>query len=210
MFLGSMILLSAAPGPDTLYLLPLSMTRGARAGIATSCGMATGSLVHTVLLAFGVSPIICAHPMIFLSVKIAGTFYLLWLAFCAWRSRNDLQLKKVSAGTLDFRVSVGGQFLKGFCMSSLNPKLILIFLAIFPQFLPSVGTFFEMARNILIYGFVFALQAAVVLSLISACAGTLHKAIIKNPKIELILNCITVVILLCIALSILFVKNNIA
>lgn len=208
-FLGAMILLTLSPGPDLLYLVPLSMTRGARAGIATGCGMASGTLVHTTLAAVGAAPVICADGKIFLTVKIAGTIYLLWLAFNAWKHRKDAMFSRgnASAGETAPGVSVPACFAKGFCMAALNPKLIFIFLAVFPQFLPPSETVFETACNFLIFGLIFAVQAAVVFSAVSACAGMFKKLLEKHPKIELALNYLTVAVLSGIALSILFVKN---
>ncbi|MCR5183574.1 MAG: LysE family translocator [Opitutales bacterium] len=209
-FLIAMILLTLSPGPDILYLLPLSMSRGGKVGAATGCGMATGALGHAFLLAFGFSTLIAGSEKIFCCVKIVGSLYLFWLAYNVWKHRREQTLISQNKDLAFADRSLVSYFLKGFGMAILNPKLILFFLAIFPQFLPPAGSAAEMIHLTLFYGLIFAIQAAIIFSIVSFCAGTLYRFFAKHPKAELLLNYLTIVVLLFISLIFLFTDNSFA
>ena len=78
--------LAISPGPDNIYVLVQSIANGKSYGIATVCGLITGCIVHTTLLAFGVSAIIKANENLFFGIKLLGAFYLLYLAYKVFRS----------------------------------------------------------------------------------------------------------------------------
>ncbi|MEE1974365.1 LysE family translocator, partial [Maribacter flavus] len=62
--------LAISPGPDNIYVLVQSITNGKAYGLATVCGLITGCIVHTTLLAFGVSAIIKANEELFFGIKV--------------------------------------------------------------------------------------------------------------------------------------------
>ncbi|HPE82953.1 MAG TPA: LysE family translocator, partial [Aequorivita sp.] len=68
--------LAISPGPDNIYVLTQSLVNGTKSGIATTAGLISGCIVHTTLLAFGVSAIITASEEIFYGIKVLGAFYL--------------------------------------------------------------------------------------------------------------------------------------
>ena len=91
------LFLALTPGPDNLYVISQSLTNGTKSGIATTIGLISGCIVHTTLLAFGVSAIIAASETIFYGLKIIGACYLLFLAYKVYRSNPHVDLKnKVS------------------------------------------------------------------------------------------------------------------
>ena len=72
------LFLALSPGPDNLYVIAQSLANGAKSGIATTIGLISGCIVHTTLLAFGVSAIIAASETLFYGLKVMGTCYLLF------------------------------------------------------------------------------------------------------------------------------------
>jgi threonine/homoserine/homoserine lactone efflux protein len=78
-FLVTGIVLNLTPGPDTFYILGRSMAQGRSAGIASVLGISTGSLVHTLSAALGLSALLAASASAFLAVKLAGAAYLVYL-----------------------------------------------------------------------------------------------------------------------------------
>jgi threonine/homoserine/homoserine lactone efflux protein len=81
-FLAATALLAFSPGPDNIYVLTQSIANGSKSGLATTAGLITGCIVHTTLVAFGLSAIIAASPYLFLAIKIVGAIYSIWLTKC--------------------------------------------------------------------------------------------------------------------------------
>ena len=80
------VALALSPGPDNIYVITQSLVNGTKSGIATTAGLISGCIVHTALLAFGVSALITASESLFYTIKIFGALYLLYLAFTVYRS----------------------------------------------------------------------------------------------------------------------------
>ena len=125
-FIGASMLLTIMPGPDIIYVLVQSATNGKKYGIATSLGLVSGIIVHTSLVAFGVSAIIKQSESIFFMIKLFGALYLLYLAYITYKSNDEVLLntKAEKKGLLKL-------FKQGFIMNVLNPKVSIFFLAFF-------------------------------------------------------------------------------
>ena len=117
------------PGPDMLFILSQVMGKDAKAGMMATLGVCCGYLVHSILVALGIAAIIVSFPVLFETIRWLGIAYLLYLAFSLLKSvfsKNALNIeKKTSANPIK----------KGFFTSLLNPKGMLIYFAILPQFI---------------------------------------------------------------------------
>jgi len=131
--LGAFVIAVAAvvvsPGPDTMIILRYALASGRRAGFAAVAGVQLGLMVHTVLAVLGVSLIIASSPVLFKLVAVAGAAYLAWLGVQGFR------------GAAAFRPDGGrpSSDLAKACRDAIltnlmNPKVILLFLALFPNF----------------------------------------------------------------------------
>jgi len=171
-FMGAALALTIMPGPDNIYVLTESLSRGSRRGVSLSAGLASGVLVHTTLAATGIALLLQEFPQITWTVKGAGTLYLLYLAFGAWR--EDVATMTLEAGSDKSRgPGFWSSFGKGFLMNVLNPKVTLFFLALLPQFVDAkvpLSSFEQM----LFMGISFMIQAFMVFSLIAWLSGSLH------------------------------------
>ena len=132
-------------------------------------GLATGCLVHTTLVAFGVSAIIQASDTLFLIIKILGAFYLFYLAYKVFKSGDQLDL---SAEDVQKRKHLQ-QYRQGFIMNVLNPKVSIFFLAFFPGFLFSEAL--GLVTQFYILGLLFMLVTIVVFSSISLLSGSITR-----------------------------------
>ena len=90
-------LLAISPGPDNIYVLIQSVTNGVKFGLATVFGLITGCLVHTSLVAFGVSALINKNETLFLSLKIFGASYLIFLAYKVFIDKSNITLSSDKA-----------------------------------------------------------------------------------------------------------------
>lgn len=166
-FCSAVALLAIFPGPDNIYVLTQSLANGKKYGLATVAGLMTGCLVHTTLLAFGVSALIQANDNLFLGIKIFGALYLFYLAYKVFRSDSDIRLPNGNAS----KKSLFALFRKGFVMNVLNPKVSLFFLAFFPGFLFSS----EIGNVIQFYvlGGLFIVVSFIIFGSIAVLAGAI-------------------------------------
>ena len=196
-FLTASILLTFSPGPDIIYVLVRSMAFGYKQGIVTALGLVSGILIHTSLVAFGVSAIIKQSDSIFLVIKIFGALYLLYLAYQVYKS--DPKIAFTSEGIKD--KSMFRLFRQGFIMNVLNPKVSIFFLAFFPGFLwePEGNT----VAQFYILGALFMLQALIIFSFVAVMADRISIYIKSHPKSGLFLKWLQILIFILIAALIL-------
>ncbi len=91
-FTGATALLAIFPEPDNIYVLIQSITNGVKYGIATVLGLISGCLIHTSLVAFGVSALIHKNEGILFALKLFGASYLAFLAYKVYKSNSDISL----------------------------------------------------------------------------------------------------------------------
>lgn len=129
-FAAAVVVLAITPGPDMTYFLGRAIAQGRRAGFAAATGALTGILIHTLLVALGLSALLVAAPQAFLALKVAGAVYLLWLAVQAIRAGAALALPtEAQAGP-----GLGKVWATGLAINLLNPKIALFFMTFLPQF----------------------------------------------------------------------------
>lgn len=132
-YLGVIAVLIAVPGPSALLSMAHGLRYGQRRALATILGGATGSLVLMTASALGLGAILAASATAFLVLKVVGAFYLIWLGISAWRAREDSLTP--SAETDETAPGVLGLYRHGFMVGVSNPKDILFFAALFPNFI---------------------------------------------------------------------------
>jgi threonine/homoserine/homoserine lactone efflux protein len=123
-------LLAITPGPDMTISISRALTDGKLGGSMVVVGTSCGIVVHTLLVAFGVSALIVASPTAFLILKTGGAGYLVWLAIQAIRHGSSLTVKRAE-GPANTGLT---NFLSGLWVNLLNPKVIIFFMTFLPQF----------------------------------------------------------------------------
>jgi len=171
-FIASAILLNLTPGQDTLYILGRTLAQGKRIGIAAALGISTGTAVHCLAAALGLSAVITASTLLFELLKYAGAAYLVYLGVQLIRSR----IQAPDEGTVSTHSTVSA-FRQGVITNVANPKVALFFLAFLPQFVEPQSAHRLLALLLLGATFVFTSTAwCLVLAL---AAGCIRKA--ANP-----------------------------
>lgn len=194
-FLIASIALTVSPGPDIIYVLVQSMSSSKKDGIAVSFGLVSGIIVHTTLVAFGVSAIIKASESIFLAIKITGAAYLIFLAYKVWRSKATLNL---TAST--HHNGLKKMFARGFLMNVLNPKVTIFFLAFFPNFIWNVNE--NLVYQFYTLGFLFMLQALVIFCLVAFLAEKIALFLKKSHQTQLFFKYVQIIVFISIAILI--------
>ncbi|MDY2586757.1 LysE family translocator [Winogradskyella aquimaris] len=189
--------LAISPGPDNIYVLVQSISNGKAFGLATVCGLITGCIVHTTLLAFGVSAIIKANEHLFFGIKVLGALYLLYLAYKVYRSNSQLDFNEEIAP----KKSLKALFVQGFFMNVLNPKVTIFFLAFFPGFLFSdtMSTVWQFY----ILGGIFMLVSFLIFSAIALLAGQIKSYTLKHRNSGSVFKWLQVIVFIGIAIFIL-------
>jgi threonine/homoserine/homoserine lactone efflux protein len=189
--------LAISPGPDNIYVLVQSISNGKAYGMATVCGLITGCIVHTTLLAFGVSAIIKANENLFFGIKVLGAIYLLYLAYKIYKSEDQLNLES----DVTPKKSLKGLFMQGFFMNVLNPKVTIFFLAFFPGFLfsESMSTVYQFY----ILGGIFMLVSFLIFSVIALLAGAIKTYTLQHKNSGIVFKWLQVFVFVGIAVFIL-------
>lgn len=200
-FFVSALILAAAPGPDNIFVLTQSAMHGAKSGLLVVCGLCTGILFHTTLVVLGISAIIVANYYLFLIVKIAGALYLLYLAkLCLFTKASGIKLEKQQS------LSAKKLYLRGLIMNATNPKVIIFFLALFPQFIKDSSDSYLVAMQMFVQGILFLLASAIVFSIFAILASYLTN-MLQSPKVNNIINKVSGIIFIALAISALLVGN---
>ena len=190
------MLLTIMPGPDIIYVLVQSATNGKKYGIATSLGLVSGIIIHTSLVAFGVSAIIKQSENIYFIIKLFGALYLLYLAYITYKSNDEVLLntKAEKKGLLKL-------FKQGFIMNVLNPKVSIFFLAFFPGFLYSSAQ--STIIQFYVLGGLFMLQALIIFSMVSVLSGNFASYLKAHPKFNTNIKWFKILVFVGIAIFIL-------
>jgi len=168
------MLLTIMPGPDIMYVLVQSVTNGKKYGIATSLGLVSGIIIHTSLVAFGVSAILKQSETIFFIIKLLGALYLLYLAYSTYKSKEEILLT-----TNTEKKGLLKLYKRGFIMNVLNPKVSIFFLAFFPGFLFSSTQ--STIVQFYVLGALFMIQALLIFSIVSILSGKFTSYLKSHP-----------------------------
>jgi threonine/homoserine/homoserine lactone efflux protein len=173
-FSAAAILLLLTPGPAVLYIVARSVEQGRIAGLVSACGITTGTLVHVLAAALGLSALLTSSALAFAVIKYAGAAYLVYIGV-----RRILKGTDTPAEPLELpRRSLGRLYRDGFVVNLLNPKTALFFLAFLPQFVdPSRGA---VAFQIAFLGLLFTLMGLTSDGIYALVAGTAGRWVKRN------------------------------
>ena len=198
-FTATAMLLTFAPGPDVMYLLAKSLHDGTRSGLTLALGLACGCFFHTTLVMVCVAAFIQSSPAAFSALMYAGAAYLLYLAWGAFRAPAS----NLSVSSETDAYDKWALWRRGLLMNAMNPKVLLFFLALLPQFIDPAAAL-SPSVQIGILGGIFAVQAVFCFSLIAVCAGKIRDKILHIRNFSLIMNRVEAALLTLIAVSLLF------
>ena len=197
-FLSAAILLTLMPGPDILFVLSQSITRGKKAGIIFASGLCSGLVVHTAAVSLGLSLILYNSPVAFTILKFLGAAYLIYLGIKSFLHRRENSLVASTKGGAEYKL-----YRKGILMNILNPKVLLFFIAFFPQFVNPETK--NPAGELLLLGVLFMIQAMIVFSCVALLADRFSRRFMQNTKFSMIMHIIESLVYWSIGISLIFV-----
>ncbi|MEM9362824.1 MAG: LysE family translocator [Bacteroidota bacterium] len=196
-FVFSTAILGISPGPDNIFVLTQSLANGVKSGLSVVFGLASGCLVHTTLLAFGVSEIIKRSDTLFWCIKLFGIAYLLYLAFKVFKSEAHIEISSTNAS----KSGMQKLFWTGFTMNVLNPKVTIFFLAFFPGFLFSDQV--SPVIQFYILGFLFIGVTLLIFGGVALLSGSISKWIMSNSNAGRMLKWAQIIVFVGIAIYLL-------
>ncbi|MBC8950356.1 MULTISPECIES: LysE family translocator [Xenorhabdus] len=193
-FISISTFLCFLPGPDNLLVLSQSAINGFKHGVLITIGLCIGLVIHTYLVSLGIAAIIQANTMAFEIIRLLGVFYLIYLAWGAFKAR-PIHLNSNSFNDTKKLIK------KGLIMNLSNPKVIIFFLAFLPQFTTDNTIATPVSLQLLYLGLIFVVIAFMVFTLISYLSGFLNKAISSKSSIQIALNRVTSLIFMALAIN---------
>ncbi|WP_366556908.1 LysE family translocator [Corynebacterium glutamicum] len=129
-FALALLVALAVPGPDLVLVLVLhSATRGIRTGVMTAAGIMTGLMLHASLAIAGATALLLSAPGVLSAIQLLGAGVLLWMGTNMFRASQNTGGSETAAS------QSGAGYFRGFITNATNPKALLFFAAILPQFI---------------------------------------------------------------------------
>ncbi len=148
LFVTASLALLLVPGPAVLYIMTRSIDQGRKAGLISVAGIHSGTLVHILAAALGLSAILLSSALAFDIVKYLGAAYLIYLGVKKLLGKDESD----AAETLQ-KQSLKQIYKQGVIVNVLNPKTALFFFAFLPQFVdPTHGS---VSLQIMLLGLIF-------------------------------------------------------
>jgi threonine/homoserine/homoserine lactone efflux protein len=176
-FVITALVLIAIPGPSVLFTVSRAIALGRAAGVATVAGNTVGAFTQVVLVAFGLGPVVERSVALFTVLKLVGACYLVFLGVAAIRHRHSLA---AALGAKIERKTTVRIVVDGFTVGVTNPKVIVFFAAMLPQFVDRQAGHVPM--QIIILGAIFAAIALISDSTWALAAGTARAWLASSPR----------------------------
>ncbi|MGM0636550.1 MAG: LysE family translocator [Bacteroidota bacterium] len=196
-FLIASMLLTISPGPDIIYVMVQSISTSKRQGLVVALGLVSGILIHTTLVAFGVSVILKENEHILWGIKVLGAIYLLFLAYKTATTNTEILLANGQKSSRFYQL-----FVRGFLMNVLNPKVSLFFLALLPGFIWNPTE--NLMTQFYSLGLIFMAQAFLIFALVAVFSDQLSKLILQKNYSKVIFKWLQVIVFVGISVFILW------
>jgi threonine/homoserine/homoserine lactone efflux protein len=165
------------PGPSVLFTVSRALAYGRRVALMTVLGGAAGSFTAAVAVAVGVGAIVQTSAVVYSVIKFAGAGYLIFLGVQAIRHRRALRAAFEARAD---PIGSGRTLVQGFIVGVTNPKTLVFFAAILPQFVdPRAG---QVSAQMIVLGAVFAAIALAMDSVWGAAAGTVRSWFARSAR----------------------------
>lgn len=181
LFVITEAVLSLTPGPAVLYVLSQAIRRGPQKSVWASCGILSANAMYFALSATSLGAVIVASYKLFFLIKWLGAAYLVYLGIASFFGKASIvALPEGNADSIS-----GPRILRdGFFLQAANPKALLFFTAILPQF---INARHNVIFQVLILGIISIVVEFIILFIYGQLAGRALSAA-RNPRFEKITN----------------------
>lgn len=176
-FVLATLVFALVPGPSVLFIVGRAFALGRGAALRTVLGNLAGVLILVLGVSIGIGALLEQMSTALLLLKIVGGLYLIWLGWTAFRERGDLDPQA------DLTPHAGGaahvEMRQGFWVGLTNPKALIFFAAILPQFVTSGSA--NPSLQMLVLGLVFCAMATSMDLLWATAAGSAREWFVSSP-----------------------------
>ena len=172
-YLLATFVLSLTPGPGVFSSISSGMHHGFRKGAWNGVGMQAANAILVVVVSLGLGALLLASEALFTAVKWLGVAYLVYLGIVTWRA----PVKTFEEDTGDRDATSREIFMRGFWVNATNPKGIIFFAAILPQFIDVARP--QVAQYAILAATTFAVDVAVMASYTALAARVLK--VMRDP-----------------------------
>ncbi len=177
-FLATSLVIILAPGPSVLFTVARAISWGRKTALFTVVGSVSGALLLSALVAVGLGPVLQSSVVAYSAVQWGGGLYLIYLGIDSLRHRQ-IHAAAMQATNLD-EPSGWRSTKEGFLVGVLNPKTLVFFAAVLPQFIDREKG--SVTSQLLLLGAIFALVALISDGSWGILAGTARQWLSKNPS----------------------------
>lgn len=171
------VVLVVVPGPTVVFVVSRAIAHGRRAALRSVAGNSAGVSVLVVLVAFGLGALVERSVALYTVIKLVGAAYLVYLGVRTWRQRGGLSRSLVGAQGGEVGVHL---FRQGVVIGVTNPKALVFFAAVLPQFVDRDAG--HVPTQMLLLGMAFVLLAMVLDSVWGLAAGTARDWLARSPR----------------------------
>lgn len=172
------IVIIIAPGPSVLFIIARAIAWGRKTAVFSVIGNVSGAFLLSVLVALGLGPILQHSTVAYSAVQWGGGAYLIYLGVDALRHR------RIHAADMQVRSGIAPSPLRsvrdGFWVGVLNPKTLVFFAAVLPQFIDRERG--HVTFQLLLLGTIFAIMAMISDGSWGLLAGTAREWLATDPK----------------------------
>ena len=167
------VILSVSPGPGVFSSISSGLHHGFRLGLWNGVGMQAANFLMVIVVSLGLGAILLASETLFSVVKWAGVAYLVYLGIVTWRA----PARGFEEDRDDHETTARGVFMRGFWVNATNPKGIIFFAAILPQFIDVARP--QLAQYAILAATTFAVDLAVMMGYTALAARVLR--VMRDP-----------------------------
>jgi threonine/homoserine/homoserine lactone efflux protein len=175
-FLLTSLVVVLIPGTGVVYTINTGLTLKWRASIAAAIGCTLGIVPHILASILGLSALLNMSAQVFSVLKIAGSIYLLYLAWKMWREAGTIELNQKSTETSGLQIAI-----RGIAINLLNPKLTIFFFAFLPLFISQNSA--SPTLEMVVLSVVFMIMTLIIFVLYGILASGIRAYIINSSKI---------------------------
>ena len=186
------------PGPSVMFVIARAVAWGRVTAVLTALGNALGMLLLSVFIAIGLGPLLQRSELLLIVVQVLGGLYLIHLGFDAYRNRQehaDDMIKIEEARPSNFQI-----LRQGFTVGALNPKALVFFSAVFPQFVDAEAG--SITFQLLMFGVIFAVLSFLLDGMWGLLVGSSRDWFVNSKNRLVVLRVIGAVVMMALGIGV--------
>ena len=197
-FVLASVAIILVPGPSVMFVIARAVAWGRLTALLTALGNALGMLLLSVFIAVGLGPLLQRYELLLIVVQVLGGMYLIHLGIDAWRHKQehaDDMVKIEEVKPSNYQI-----LRQGFTVGALNPKALVFFSAVFPQFVdPDVGL---ITIQLLIFGAIFTALALILDGTWGVLVGSSRDWFVTSRKRLVFLRTVGAVVMMALGVGV--------